>query len=109
MDVRSSPALGCVIQEVTLMKRILLLVTVAFVMAAMMVASSMPAFATHECTKDNRAGIQHAAGQGNKIGQGIFGLAGSVCYNAGGGTDYGGSPDFEDPGNVQNTPAWSVD
>jgi hypothetical protein len=99
-------------KEVAPMKRILLLVTVALVMAAMMLASAMPAFATHECTKDDRAGVQHASGQGNKTGQGSFGLGGSVCYNAGGGN---GSefdptpPDSEDPGNVQNTPAGGVD
>jgi len=109
MGVMSNPLWGCVMKEVALMKRILSLVTVALVMAAMMLASAMPALATHECTKDNRAGIQHAAGQGAKIGQGSFGLAGSVCYNAGGSTDFDGSPDFEDPGNVQNTPATNVD
>ena len=91
-------------------KRILLLLTVALVMAAMMLASAMPAFATHECAKDDRAGVQHAAEQGQKTGQGSFGLGGSVCYNAGGGIDYGsGTSDFEDPGNVQNTPAVFVD
>ena len=91
-------------------KRLLSLVTVAVVLAAMFLASAMPAFATHECTKDNRAGIQHAAEQGQKTGQGSFGLAGSVCYNAGGGIDYGSGPfDSEDPGNVQNTPALFVD
>ena len=79
-------------------------------MAAIMLASAMPAVATHECAKDDRAGVQHASGQGNKTGQGEFGLGGSVCYNAGGDTDFGtGTFDFEDPGNVENTPALFVD
>ena len=90
-------------------KRVLLLLTVALVMAAIMLASAMPAVATHECAKDDRAGVQHASGQGNKTGQGEFGLGGSVCYNAGGATDFPPPPDDEDPGNVQNTPALFVD
>jgi hypothetical protein len=113
MGVRSNPGWGCVTKEVALMKRILLLVTVALVMAAMMLASALPAFATHECAKDDRAGVQRASNQGKKNGQASqFGLGASVCYNAGGGTDSdtGDSPDFrEDPGNVQNTPAVGVD
>jgi hypothetical protein len=113
MGVTSNPGWGCVTKEVALMKRILLLVTVAFVMAAMLVASAMPAFATHECAKDDRAGVQHASKQGKKTGQSEeFGHGGSVCYNAGGGNGFEGaspSPDTEDPGNVADTPAAGVD
>ena len=70
------------------------------------------ACATHECTKDDRAGVQNASTRGEKTGQGSFGLGGSVCYDAGKGNgSYGGGtgPDREDPGNVQNTPARTVD
>jgi len=93
------------------MRRIILVVTVALVMAAMMLVMAMPAFATHECSKDNREGVQNAAQQGEKKGQGSFGLGGSVCYNAGkgNGSEVSPTPDHEDPGNVESTPAESVD
>jgi hypothetical protein len=48
------------------MKRIFLVLTVALMMAAMMVASAMPAFAVTDTSPNCRDGQSHALGGGDK-------------------------------------------
>ena len=91
------------------MRRILLVLSVAALMAAMVAVSAMPAFATHECTKDNRAGVQNAWTRGEAANERGLDVRRSVCYNAGGDPDYGSSPEYEDPGKARYTRAVTVD
>ena len=91
------------------MRRILLVLSVAALMAAMLVATAMPALATHECTKDEREGIQKALSTKGQQWN-LPHVGASVCYNAGGDNDFGPTGvDYGDPGLAGATPAKDVD
>ena len=93
------------------MRRIMLMVTVALAMAAMLAASALPAFARQNCSFDESSGIyscrggEGAGGYHEAVGAfgGGFGGQYSVDINTGdevilGGRGIGGNPESYDVG-----------